>query len=371
MATNRSLEMIVGETYSNSMKHLQQLIMDADACAKNYGKKTFFGKDKFQPSFDKFMSTIGICVFALVEDDKLDDPENAPEAMKALDLALSRCEETYSSWPLAFRFWQDWYLQFQTKFACDNNVADHFRDPNTVHTHHSLLEPAMSDEIISLVQNYFEQKNFREAIALLTREIARTPNDWNAHYLLGLANRLLGDYEAAARAYATALRINPNEAGIYQAAGINQQKLNNFGDAVRLHRRAIELDPKYVEAHNSLGFTLKTIGQIKEAFDAYQSGASLHMEAVLAELPDQFFKTVMRPDGAKVLQVANEYFSEFRSHLRRNITYAILKNNMAQCLAAMGQVEQATSCFLEAIEFTPEGVDYDDPHIGLRELGAN
>ncbi|MDP3498166.1 MAG: tetratricopeptide repeat protein [Candidatus Nitrotoga sp.] len=126
----------------------------------------------------------------------------------------------------------------------------------------------MNDDVFSLVQSCFEQHNFREAIVLLTREAARAPNDWNTHYLLGMANRLLGDYESAARDYATALSLNPNEAGTYQAAGINQQKLNNFGEAIRLHRRAIELDPKYVEAHNSLGLTLKTIGQTKEAFDA-------------------------------------------------------------------------------------------------------
>ncbi|MDP3498167.1 MAG: tetratricopeptide repeat protein [Candidatus Nitrotoga sp.] len=102
-----------------------------------------------------------------------------------------------------------------------------------------------------------------------------------------------------------------------------------------------------------------------------KSGASLLMEAALAELPSHFFQTVIRPDGAKVLQVANEYFGEFRSRLRINITFAILKNNMGQCLATMGQVEQAKSCFEEAIEFTPEGMNYDDPRIGLRALGAN
>ena len=134
MATNRSLEMIVGATYPNSMKHLQQLIMDADACAKNYGKKTLFGKDKFEPCFNKFMSTIGICVFALVEDAVLDDPNNVQDAMEALDLALSRCEETYSSWPLAFKFWHEWYLQFRNKLTRDANITAHILDPNTGYT---------------------------------------------------------------------------------------------------------------------------------------------------------------------------------------------------------------------------------------------
>lgn len=134
MATNYSLEMIIGETYPNTMKHLQQLIMDADACAKNYGKKTLFGKDKFEPCFDKFMSTIGSCVFALVEDAVLDDPKNVQVAMGALDLALSRCEETYSSWPLAFKFWQEWYLQFRNKLVRGANITAHILDPNTGYT---------------------------------------------------------------------------------------------------------------------------------------------------------------------------------------------------------------------------------------------
>lgn len=65
MATNRDLEMIVGATYPNTMKHLQQLIMDADACAKNIGKKTLFVKDKFEPSFDKISATMTLCFRAL------------------------------------------------------------------------------------------------------------------------------------------------------------------------------------------------------------------------------------------------------------------------------------------------------------------
>ena len=131
MATNRSLEMIVSATYPNTMKHLQQLIMDAEACAKNYGKKTLFGKDKFESSADKFMLTIKLCVSALVADNQL---ENDQDAMEALDLALSRCEVTYSSWPLAFKFWHEWYLQFRNKLVRGVNITAHILDPNTGYT---------------------------------------------------------------------------------------------------------------------------------------------------------------------------------------------------------------------------------------------
>jgi hypothetical protein len=121
MATNRNLEALLGMVYPNTMRHLQQLIMDAEACSKNYGKTTLFGKDKFQPSVDKFMLTVGVCVHSLVEDQQLDDSKNVEAAMKALDKALSMSKETYSSWPLAFEFWNNWYVQFQNKLMRDRS----------------------------------------------------------------------------------------------------------------------------------------------------------------------------------------------------------------------------------------------------------
>jgi len=36
----------------------------------------------------------------------------------------------------------------------------------------------MNDDVLSSVQNYFEQKIFRAAIALLTRETDREPIHW-------------------------------------------------------------------------------------------------------------------------------------------------------------------------------------------------
>ena len=119
MPTNHNLEKIIGGMYPNTMKHLQQLIMVAEDCAKNYDEKTLDENDKFKSSIAKFFSTVAVCVHALVKDHQLDDSENVEAAMKALDKALSLCKETYSSWPLAFEFWNDWYVQFQNKLMRD------------------------------------------------------------------------------------------------------------------------------------------------------------------------------------------------------------------------------------------------------------
>lgn len=115
MATNRRLEMVVGAMYPNTMRHLQQLLMDAEACAKAYGKKSLFGKDKFEPAFDTFMSTLGKCVVSLVLDGHVQDPDDAESGVDTLHAAMLRCEEVYGNWPLGFKFWRDYYNQFKTK----------------------------------------------------------------------------------------------------------------------------------------------------------------------------------------------------------------------------------------------------------------
>ena len=115
MATDRGLELVVKATYPSTMRHLQQLIMDAEACAKAYGKKSIFGKDKFDPAFDAFMSTVGRCVAFLVREGHIDNPEDTESAMDALHIAMEKCEAAYGSWPMGFKFWRDWYRQFKAK----------------------------------------------------------------------------------------------------------------------------------------------------------------------------------------------------------------------------------------------------------------
>ena len=68
------------------------------------------------------MSTLGTCVDALVADGRLDGPDDAVAAMAEVNTAMTRCESAYSNWPLAFRFWKDWYGQFRLKLERDGHV---------------------------------------------------------------------------------------------------------------------------------------------------------------------------------------------------------------------------------------------------------
>ncbi len=115
MATNRTFEIILRARYPSSMSHLQQLIMDAEGCAKAYGKKSLFGRDKFEPAFEKFISTLGKCINSLAIDGHVNDLNDTEGGVEALNDAMFRCEETYGNWPIGFKFWRDYYSQFKRK----------------------------------------------------------------------------------------------------------------------------------------------------------------------------------------------------------------------------------------------------------------
>lgn len=67
-------------------------------------------------------------------------------------------------------------------------------------------------------------------------------------------------------------------------------------------------------------------------------------------------------------KVTPDIFAESKSYFKQNNVACTISNNMATIFAELGDYESAKKLFVQAIELTPEGVDYSDPKIGLQEL---
>ena len=115
MATDKIQETLVRAMYPTAMRHLQQLLMDAEKCSKSVGKKTWFGDDKFAIGMAKFNKTLADCALALAVDGMLKTPQDGLSAIKAIDFAMSLLRKAYSSWPLGFEFWDMFYAQANEK----------------------------------------------------------------------------------------------------------------------------------------------------------------------------------------------------------------------------------------------------------------
>ena len=229
------------------------------------------------------------------------------------------------------------------------------------------------DTDLDTVSALLRQRDYDAALSLLSGMIAETPDWWNSHYLAGFAYRAKGDLRNAKRCYDRALELNPDEASVLLAAGIVEQQAGRLDQAVALLHKATGVNPQFAEAHNSLGLTLKMRGRPTEALQSYTNGVEALMDAVIGRIAhsperENYMCDTVTTDGKKVPQMKPAIWKRVRGELKHNILYSTFQNNMGACHADLGDVQQARSCFQKSIQFIPDGMDYEPPRIGLREL---
>lgn len=66
--------------------------------------------------------------------------------------------------------------------------------------------------------------------------------------------------------------------------------------------------------------------------------------------------------------VSAAYLVRFNEYLKRDKSACMISNNMALLFAQMGNYSSAKIFFEQAIDLTPPGLVYDDPHIGLEAV---
>jgi len=107
------------------------------------------------------------------------------------------------------------------------------------------------------------------------------PDNFYAHFNLGYALEVEGDYEEAARAYDQSIKFAPNIPTGYIAAGLmyhtmgqyrKYRKLEPYNVAIDRFKRAIRLRPFNAEAYTRLGRTYYFDAQYGRALDALEQG---------------------------------------------------------------------------------------------------
>ncbi len=224
------------------------------------------------------------------------------------------------------------------------------------------MNHAEQDQVIDLIQS----GRADVALQLLGQHIELEPSDWYTHYMSGVACRYLGRIEEAVAHLSDAIAMQPEQAPVHLALGIAQQIAGRFDQAELSLLRAIELAPDLYEAYNSLGLTYKKQGRYQEAIRMYSRGIDRlwqNVSAVVHADPSRCYKV---EDGIR--HTLPYVFVKTRELLRANILYAVFQNNIGVSMADLGAVSEARECYQEAIEFTPDGYAYPDPHENLRRL---
>jgi Flp pilus assembly protein TadD len=130
----------------------------------------------------------------------------------------------------------------------------------------------------------YREARFDEAVQLLRRARALSPNDSQILNSLGVCLKALGRLDYALSAYNAALRIDPAMAPAHFNRGGALELLNEINGARSAYQRAAELDASYVEPLASLAWLDAQAGNVAQARTHAERTLALSSSNVLARM---------------------------------------------------------------------------------------
>jgi tetratricopeptide (TPR) repeat protein len=127
------------------------------------------------------------------------------------------------------------------------------------------LEPANDVARMARVKALLALSQDEDVPALTSDYLSRHPNDPEAWYLQGLANRRLARFPAAEESLLRAVALRSNDAKAQYNLGLAQAKSGKFKDAKEHLERAAALEPDEADAHFQLASVFRSLGDTAQA----------------------------------------------------------------------------------------------------------
>lgn len=226
---------------------------------------------------------------------------------------------------------------------------------------------------------YLRNMIYQDGVTLWSDVVAKSPENFRAHYNLGNALRADGRQKEAIKSYSKALILRPgyirasdNLGVVLTEAGQVDDAINNFSEALKtrpndplLHcnlglalmrkgdfqeavghfSEALRIKPAYTKAHSNLGITLAQQGNLKDAI--------LHFKEALKIEPDNV-KIHSNLGQAFMLQrnlpEAGQHYSEA---VRIKPDYAEAHSKLGVVLVLQGDLDGGIEHFMEALKINP------------------
>ena len=117
------------------------------------------------------------------------------------------------------------------------------------------LAPKSAREHYDYAMLLFEGRKLDQAIPEFEAALKHNPNHPEAHYHLGRALYVKGDYEGAKVHYLETARLDP-KAPVHNALGAAYFRLGQTSEAIAQFKEALRLQPNDAEAAENLRFVL-------------------------------------------------------------------------------------------------------------------
>lgn len=113
--------------------------------------------------------------------------------------------------------------------------------------------------------------------------VRRYPNVWNGWFLVGWANRRLGNWKEGEEAFAKAISLGSQETDTFNEMALCQIELDDLPGARASLERALRLEPENVKIIVNLGALSHRMGKMGEAIGFFKSALVIDPDDALAQ----------------------------------------------------------------------------------------
>jgi protein O-GlcNAc transferase len=197
-----------------------------------------------------------------------------------------------------------------------------------------------------------QQGDPQGALDVVEEALAQNPDDPELHFARGVALQGLGEMDAAAASWTSAVALSPEFVPAIHALGTVALDRQAYDEAIERFQTTLQLKPDFVEARYNLALALLGAGKVPEARTA--------LEQARQERPD---------DAAVLIVLADLHLAEGRVQEARPLTERAVsvapRDAAAQAvhgsvLARQGDHAGALQAFTRAVELDP-----NDPNARL------
>lgn len=111
MATTNWAEADVFQNrYPRTFRILQDLVLAMEKCAKDYGKKSLFGKDKGVAALQKFGVALTETLQAMVEDNIVSRTDSPSVIRLQLIKMIERFAQVFPNWHVSYAFANEFFV---------------------------------------------------------------------------------------------------------------------------------------------------------------------------------------------------------------------------------------------------------------------
>jgi tetratricopeptide (TPR) repeat protein len=136
--------------------------------------------------------------------------------------------------------------------------------------------PYAPNEDRDRAEKLYQERNYMEASALLEKVVKRSPNDFDAWYLLGLSDVRRREFKKSGKAFESAVKLKPDSAPAHTGLALVYLLRNKPKDAIKKSEVAISIDANNSEAHAVLAAARLRTGDRDEALAEAETALKLN-----------------------------------------------------------------------------------------------